>query len=305
METLGFFDEPVAIQTWSTPMSTPLVSAVPAPSQHTAPTAGEDFLAGWDSTTVDSRLLKGRVRWGLAITLTLLVAGLSVLALWLYRQPQVAAAQGLLQTQEIAADLDARLSALEDLNRSLLGDDLDPTEATSVLLAVDESARDLFRSSAELTSAPSAIRSRAADAAGEALDAASQLGDLIAYQAAIAPFLAAPQLETDPTLISLEEAARLFGEWRAELDQVRAALPDGVLPEVATELTLVSAEMDTFQRQYLDSLRTGTGATGALEALSRRLAEVEQSLEEALISGQAEVAARIERSRDDLEALLG
>ena len=305
METLGFFDEPVAIQTWSTPMSTPLVSAVPAPSQHTAPTAGEDFLAGWDSTTVDSRLLKGRVRWGLAITLTLLVAGLSVLALWLYRQPQVAAAQGLLQTQEIAADLDARLSALEDLNRSLLGDDLDPTEATSVLLAVDESARDLFRSSAELTSAPSAIRSRAADAAGEALDAASQLGDLIAYQAAIAPFLAAPQLETDPTLISLEEAARLFGEWRAELDQVRAALPDGVLPEVATELTLVSAEMDTFQRQYLDSLRTGTGATGALEALSRRLAEVEQSLEEALISAQAEVAARIERSRDDLEALLG
>jgi len=286
-------------------MSTPLVSAVPAPSQHTAPTAGEDFLAGWDSTTVDSRLLKGRVRWGLAITLTLLVAGLSVLALWLYRQPQVAAAQGLLQTQEIAADLDARLSALEDLNRSLLGDDLDPTEATSVLLAVDESARDLFRSSAELTSAPSAIRSRAADAAGEALDAASQLGDLIAYQAAIAPFLAAPQLETDPTLISLEEAARLFGEWRAELDQVRAALPDGVLPEVATELTLVSAEMDTFQRQYLDSLRTGTGATGALEALSRRLAEVEQSLEEALISAQAEVAARIERSRDDLEALLG
>jgi hypothetical protein len=305
METLGFFDEPVAIQTWSTPMSTPLVSAVPAPSQHIAPSAGEDFLAGWDSTTVESRLLKGRVRWGLAITLTLLVAGLSVLALWLYRQPQVAAAQGLVQAQETAADLDARLSALEDLNRSLLGDELDLTEATSVLLAVDESARALFRSSAELTSAPSAIRSQAADAAGEALDAASQLGDLIAYQAAIAPLLRAPQLETDPDLISLEEAARLFGEWRAEFDQVRTALPNGALPEVATELTLVSAELDAFQRQYLDSLRTDTEATGALEALSQRLAEVERSLEEALISAQAEVAARIERSRDALEALLG
>jgi hypothetical protein len=305
METLGFFDEPVLIPTWSTPISTPLVPAAPAPSQHTAPSPGEDFLAGWRSTTVESRLLKGRVRWGLAVTLTLLVAGLSVLALWLYRQPQVAAAQALVQAEEAAADLDARLYALEDLNRSLLSDELDLTEATAVLFAVDDTARALFRSSAELTSAPSAVRSQAADAAGEALDAANRLGDLIAYQTAVAPYLAVPQLETDPTLISLEEAARLFGKWRADFDQVRTALPTGVLPEVGTQLTLVSAALEAVERRYLDSLRADTDATESLEGLSQRLAEVERSLEEALTSAQAEIAERIGRSRQALEALLG
>jgi hypothetical protein len=305
METLGFFDEPVLIPTWSTPISTPLVPAAPAPSQHTAPSPGEDFLAGWRSTTVESRLLKGRVRWGLAVTLTLLVAGLSVLALWLYRQPQVAAAQALVQAEEAAADLDARLYALEDLNRSLLSDELDLTEATAVLFAVDDTARALVRSSAELTSAPSAVRSQAADAAGEALDAANRLGDLIAYQAAIGPYLVVPRLETHPALISLDEAARLFGEWRAGFDRVRTALPDTVLPEVIAELTLLSAELDTTQRQYLDSLRTGAEATEPLEALAQRLSEVEQTLEEGLIEARAEVSVRIQRSREGLEALLG
>ena len=301
MEVLGFIETPLAVPTWSTPPPSPV--QLPSPPPQSPSSSGELFLAGWEPT--EPRSLAKRVRWGLVLGLTVLVAAGSALAVWLYRQPAVDAARALTAVQEAAGLLDDELAALEALNASLLGPDQDLTQATAVLLKVDDRARALFESSAELSTADAELRVRAADAAGQALDAAQQLDDIIAYRAAVLPLLVPPSLETDPELITLEEAARLFGEWRAGFDRVRAAISDGVLPEVTAELDLISAELETIQREYLDALRSGIVADAPFRTLSLRLAAANRTLEEALEASQATVADRISNARALLAELVG
>ncbi|MFQ5522827.1 MAG: hypothetical protein ACE5F5_04540 [Acidimicrobiia bacterium] len=301
METLGFFEVPEAVPTWST--SVAAVSAQLPESEAPQRSTRDDFLTSWEPA--EPRALGKRVRWGLALTLTLLVASLSSLALWLYRQPEAEAAQALTRVQDAASRLDQELMALDDMNASLLAPDQDLTQATAVLLTVDELARSLFESSVELSPAQAELKVRAADAASQALEAARQLDDLLAYHAAMASVLVAPSMETDPELITLEEAARLFGEWRAGFDRIRTNLPDGVLPEVTAELNLISAELETIQRQYLDALRSGTMATEPQQTLSLRLVEASQILGESLGVSRAAIAERIERARSALAPLVG
>ncbi len=240
----------------------------------------------------------------MALTLTVLATGLSAVALWLYHQPEAAAAQALARVEAAATDLEEGLQGLVELNASL-GSDQDLTRATTILLMVDDQARALFQYAAELPPASAELRASASEAATEALDAAHKLDDIIAYHTAVTPLLVPPPLETDPELITLEEAARVFGEWRTHFDRVRTALPEGVMSEVSASLDGIAAELDDIQRQYLDALRLGVIASEPIQRLSLRLGETGRVLEAALAASQDSVTQRLERARIALAPLVG
>lgn len=305
MEALGFIDRPDSAATWSaTPSETLPVTSSSAVSP--APTI-EDAFADWKPGEVGSGLLGRNIRWSLIAGVLLIVAGLGVLGLWIYQLPKQATAAALADVSIEADSLRPHLETLAEMTTALSGPQSASASVTSELLSVNGQARALFEASGSLPTSEMAIRSLAADAAGDTLDASRLLNDALAYRAAVIPILALPQFEADPDFIQLDEAALQFGEWQMSFEAVRSALPSSVLSDMTAELTLVSGELDAFQTRYLDTLRNDDhwGARSALEDLSERLGSAEGLLYRSLAGIQTRITDRIAGASASLDELLG
>lgn len=304
MEALGFIDNPGTASTWAGAPTRPMIVAT---SQTSPSVPMVDPFTDWQPTEVGSRLLRGRIRWGLLSVILLMAVGIVAIGLWLYQRPVALAAAAMLEVRASASALSPDLITASDLNNSLLDQNQVPAAVIASLLTLDAHARDLFEASATLPSSESASRTRAGDAASKALDASRLLGANYAYRAAVIPILAAPDFETDPSLIALDEAARRFGEWQARFDSVRSALPAGSLSSITAELAVVSGDLDSMQTRYLDALRRDdmAGAITVVEDLSKRMTVVEGMLYSGLSGVQATIQKRIDSALSAIELLVG
>jgi len=298
MESLGFIDSPTTATTWTESASETVGKHVAPPPTHEETT--EQILSKWTPTDVGRGLLSKNIRWSLIIGVTMIIAGVATLGLWLYQLPAANEAKASTELTSVASGLDSELGTLESAVSDLtagVATDFSVLEAT---------ARDLFDSSANMSSLDSTSRSLAADAAGAALEGARLAREAVTFQTALAPVLVVPDLETNGAFIELDEAARLFGDWQAGFDQMREALPEGALSAVSTELATLSGELEATQSRYLDALRSTDqwGAISALDDLEKRLNTISELLSESVAGVGARVAERVSEARTALAGLL-
>lgn len=310
MEVLGFFDTPAtASTTWTT---TPPVAPSPTPTPRTDSVVAErsDPFLDWQPNEVLSKLVQGPSVWRRAVAVVLIGIALGVFAFWLYQRPVTIANQARAAAEAVADEavvLRTDLAALSELNSQLATGISDPSALNDQLLTLDGHARDLFEASAALNNSETTTRSQAADAASAALDASRLVSEAYAYRAAVIPILAAPEFETDPALISLEEAARQFSEWQTHFDSVRSALPPGTLSAVGNELEIIAGDLQPVQSSYLDALRNEdrSATMTAMARLSGQLEDAESTLMDSLAEVQATVEDRIGEASDAIDSLVG
>lgn len=303
MESLGFIEEDLTrVSSWQTP---PTVS--PGSESTPSQVAKVDPFDDWSPTEVGRGLLTGRVRWTVLVGVVMMCAGIAGVAAWIYQRPAELARDALVELETTAGALQPAVLALHAANDHLLSP-LDRTSShTQSLLEVDKRARALYEASASLTAAQSSDRVLAADAASAALEASATLRDGLGYRAGIVPILAMPELQTDPQLIELDEAALAFGEWQAQFDAVLTALPEQILAPLTAELASISGTLESSRMLYLDALRNDDpdAAQAVLDTLQGRLSAAETLLEEELVGVHARVALRIEASLAAIDSLVG
>jgi len=335
METLGFFDSPARVWTNTpAPVSgewaganaddepTGLITLpVGKHSRHAHPT-GELVRDIWDSTELnapslvdwtpqgvaDKHLERRRFRWPMLALLVFLAAVVTGAGLWLYRQPDSAAASALGQVRAEAETLSDAIAEVLPLIDGIDSDRLpDENRNAAVFFEMGERARTMFAVSAELPAAESADRGAAAGAAGLAIDASRQLMDATAYRTAVEPALTLPILEVDPELTDLATATESFTEWRAGFDSIRAGLPVGVAIGASAALDEISTGLEATQTDYLDALRTGN-RTAAVEVLGRLRAELLRA-RQAMLSDMAALSDSVSQligdAKAELDRLLG
>lgn len=302
LEVLGFSD---AESVWSEPPA----NTLSVPDHDTLfrgrHEAGPDPLAGWSPEDVGSRLSGSNIRWGLVVVATLAIAAAAAFGYWLWQRPVAEAQASQQAVTGQAASLQADLAALDQINRALTDDQIDA--GPGALDRIETEARALFEASGALPSTGSDVRTAASQAASATLDGVRLLRGASAYRAAVTPALAAPALETDPELIALDEAARAFGGWQHDFDDIRTALPAGVLSEVTQDLDILSGELATIMGRYVDALREDDqpGAQSVLLDLTNRLSQVGRSLDESLENVQERVGNRITEAGNALERIVG
>lgn len=292
MESLGF-SNPSSV--WS---DTPSTEA-PEAASSTEP----DTLADWQPQDFGGRLDGANFRWSLLVVFLIFLAAAAAVGYWLYQRPNVQAEASVAAVTEDAEVLSRALIDLEVFNSALIGDE---DADTAQLFGADTAARELFQTSGELPSSESNTRSLAAAAASATLDGVRLAGDGQSYRLAVGPILATPDLETDPNVIELDEAARTFGEWQLRFDEVRTALPDGVLPDVTEQLDVLSGDLTMVLREYVDALREdeGLAAEAVVASLSARLQGIAEELAVAVEETSARVGERIAEARSALGSLL-
>lgn len=295
MEILGFADSE---STWS--------DSAPA---RTAP---ETVRRGRHEATVadvrpedpGDQLTGGNVRWGFVAMILLLVAGAAAAGVWLYQRPAAQEAASVATLTSTASELESALITLEEFNRDLIA--AEPRAEASALARLEATARSLFAASAGLGSGQTEMRTAASQASGSTLDAIRLATEARSYRAAVLPMLAPPELETDPELIELDEAARQFGDWQLGFDNVRTALPESILSDVTQQLDILSGHLSTLLGRYVDALREDDPAAveGVMSDLSERLAAVDELLESELEEIRARVETRIDEARQALDRIL-
>lgn len=297
METLGFSD---AASTWSdSPLPIPMELQAPPPLQPPEP----DRLENWEPEEIAPRLAGGDVRWSVVIAIALLITGALGFAYWLYQRPTAQAETSVAVLKDEVDALSSSLPALQELNDSLVADPMAPDSID--LTAVESAARQLFEASGELPADETDARYLAAGAAGSALDGVRLAGDARSYLMAVAPILSTPALETDPSVIALDDAARSFGDWQIRFDDIRTALPDAVLSDVTEQFDVLSGDLTSILGDYVNALREDDQAavSRVVEELSSRLDDIEARLETALGHTQEQVRQRINETRDALAKL--
>jgi hypothetical protein len=239
------------------------------------------------------------------VLLALVVAGLALGGAWLYQRPGLEREAVFSDLNTQAERVEMALPGLEAINAALTTPAVESVIAP--LTALEAEARARFPRSGSLPQTESATRGLAADAASTALDASRLLGDAIAYRQAVLPILAQPELETDPMLIELDEAARAFGAWQLRVDEVRTALPSGVLADVTEQLDVLSGDLPGLLSGYIDALREddAEAASAVIREIGGRLGHVESRLMSALSGVQQRVSDRLEDTRDALRLLIG
>lgn len=304
MESLGFIESPATVsRSW--------VPADPIPMEPAAAPvkrgAHERTVADLDPIDTTRELFRRDIRWGLVITVAMMLLGLVMVASWVWQRPAVMAEQAASDLAAAATTLTPELETLQEVNDSLTTPDLDASAVSVAALAVDARARALFNASAALPATQSLTRTEASDAATKALDASRLLSDASAYRGAVIQILVAPALETDPGLIALDDAVRQIGTWRLGFDQVRSALPVGTMPQVSTQLEVVSTGMESIQNRYVDGLREDDrrAAEAALLELEAQLEVAETLLASSLSETQATVTELIQESLAGIDRLLG
>lgn len=301
MELLGFMDNSAVATTWSTiPEDDQIAGRRHSPG-------GSDRIADRAPAEVGHDLLKGDFRWSVLVALILIGAGVAALGAWATQRPVADRAAAVQVVQGAAGDLRPVVAELNTLNQGLVAPQVELATVNETLTRSDGLARDLFTASASLPGAEATSQARGTEASGNALDATKLLREAYAYRSAVLPVLAAPALETDPTLIEIDEAVRQFGAWQARFDEVRTALPEDLMNKVALELDSISAQMDSMLGDYVDGLRSEdpAAAADAVSTLSRRLATAESTLFTALGDVQTRVQRHIDSSLLSLDLLIG
>lgn len=300
MELLGFMDNSAVATTWSTNPEDDQIVGRHSPG-------GSDRIADRAPTEVGHDLLKGDFRWSVLVALILIGAGVAALGAWTTQRPVADRAAAVEMVQGAAGDLRPVVAELNILNQGLVAPQVELATVNETLTRSDSLARDLFTASASLPGAEAASQARGTEASGNALDATKLLREAYAYRSAVLPVLATPALETDPTLIEIDEAVRQFGTWQARFDEVRTALPEDLMNKVALELDSISAQMDSMLGDYVDGLRSEdpAAAADAVSTLSRRLATAESTLFTALGDVQTRVQRHIDSSLLSLDLLIG
>lgn len=301
METLGF-SNPSA--TWTdSPVQVEVAAVPPRRGRHEAPEPEPETLADWDPGDFGARLTGRNVRWSIVVISLLVLCGAGALGYWLYQRP-AAEAQASLETLSAEAErLQAALPTLETFAAALTaGEGAEPSQ----LFPVDEAARALFAASGDLSTEGSGLRSSAAAASTAALDGLRLAGDASSYRLAVAPILVPPELETDPNLIELDEAARDFGVWQLHYDEVRTALPEQAMAATTQRLDILSGDLPNILTRYMDALREDdqSAAVAALEELAGSLREVQDLMDASLAQIQARVADRIAEAESALSTVL-
>jgi hypothetical protein len=302
LESLGFFD---SSSTWS---DSPHATAEPGTElrrgRHEAPPPEPETVADWRPEEFGNRLTGSNIRWSFVITFVVVAAGLAGLAFWLYQRPAAQSQASLGAMTDQARALDSALPILEEFNEGLL--QTEPATGSAGIYEVESAARALFTISGAVPDGATDLRAMSSGAAGSAIDGVRLAGEAHSYRAAVMPLLETPELETDPSLIELDDAARSFGTWQQTFDEVRTALPEGFMTEVAEQLDTLGGDLTTLMSRYVDALRedTETAAKTVLDDLSARLADVDATLTTALEQIQGQVSERITETRAALEHLL-
>lgn len=304
MESLGFdntssmwTESSVVVQARVASQAEPTAS----PGRHEAE---PDPIAAWQPQEFGRGLDRRNFRWSVLALVVVIVAAAGAFAFWMYQQPARQAEASAAVVVDEAAGLREALPDLVTFN-STLGDAASTSDPAD-LFAVDSAARALFDVSADLDQNESDSRSAAAAAAGAALDGIRLAGDTQAFQNAVTPILLLPALETDPSLIELDEAARNFGEWQLRYDEVRTALPDGVLTDVTDQLDIISADLAGFLTRYLDALRedSQSDADAVLSELSALLEDVSAQMGQSIDTISERITDRIAEANASLDELL-
>ena len=272
----------------------------------TAPVPEPDPLADWEPQDIAPRLAGGNIRWSVVTTLIVLIVGALGLAYWAYQR--TAAREDTPVEVSLGGDIDgllASLSSLEALNDALVAET--PGLESIDITDVDVAARQLFDAGGALPQSQTEARYLAAGAAGSALDGVRLAGEARSYLLAVAPILETPALETDPSVIALDDAVRAFGDWQLWFDEVRTALPDNVLSDVTEHLDVLSGDLTSILGDYIDGLREDDQAAAAavIDDLSSRLEDVHAMLGDSLGRTRDLVSQRIGETRDALARLQG
>jgi hypothetical protein len=300
METLGFSD---AKYTWSdSPLPIPMQPQV----TESAPAPQPDPLADWEPQDIAARLAGGNIRWGVVTTLIVLIVGALGLTYWAYQR--TTARDDMPIEVSLGDDIDgllASLGSLETLNDALMAET--PGLENIDIGEVDEAARQLFEAGGALPESQTEARYLATGAAGSALDGVRLAGEARSYLLAVAPILDTPVLETDPSVIALDDAVRAFGDWQLWFDEVRTALPDNVLSDATEQLDVLSGDLTSILGDYIDGLREDdqTAAAAAVGELSSRLDDIYAILDDSLERTGDLVGQRIRETREALAQLQG
>lgn len=299
MESLGFSD---ATSVW-TDSETPLVE--PEKGRHVAPMRAPETLADWAPEDFGRQLTGRDVRWHRIAAVVLVVGTLAGFGFWLYQRPEARDLASVGDVRDQARMLATAMPTLVEFNEGLTGDG-DTTSGTAALFEVESVARTLFEASASLPDDQLDMRSTSSDAAGSAIDGLRLVGDAHSYRSAVLPYLTAPALETDPSLIELDQAARSFGEWQLRFDEMRTALPDGILPDVTRQVDVLSGDLTSIMGRYVDALRQddGPAAVDVVADLRYRLTQIDSSLSAALGDIQRRVQVHIGEADRAIQALL-
>jgi len=250
------------------------------------------------------RLTGGNVRWGLVATILVLVAGAAAAGVWLYQRPAAQEAASVATLTSEASQLESALPTLDEFSSDLIA--AEPAANAAALSGIEATARSLFAASADLGSSQTEMRTAASQASGSTLDAIRLATEARSYRSAVVPILTPPELESDPELIGLDEAARQFGDFQLGFDNVRTALPESILSNVTQQLDVLSGELSTFLSRYVDALREDDQAAVevVIADLSGRLETVEELLDSELREIQARVETRMDEARRALDRIL-
>jgi len=301
METLGF-SNPSA--TWTERPNPAPIATAERRGRHEAPEPKPDTVADWEPEDIGSRLTGGNTRWSIVVVSVLVVVGIGGLAYWLYQRPVAQAEASLATLSTEAGRLSEALPTLEAFSTSLTAS---ASANSTELFEVDEAARALFNASGDMAGSSSQLRSAAAAAATSALDGARLAGDAGSYRLAVTPILVAPDLETDPNLIELDDAARSFGGWQLRFDEVRTALPNQTMTATTEQLDILSGDLPAFLTRYMGALRQDDQnlADEVVSELSSRLGVIEEQMTTSLGEIQTRVTDRIAETERSLGVVLG
>lgn len=290
LESLGFSD---AAFTWS---DTPTDVTTSSRGRH------ETTVADLEPIDFGHQLDGGNVRWSLVTLIVLLLGGVGAFGYWLYQRPAVMEQAAVSEVVATAQDLEAAIPSLIAANGGLGGVEAVPDAPT--LATVESDARALFELSGSVGDFETRVA--ASEAAAATLDALRLVRETGSYQAAVAPALAAPPLETDPEAIALDEAARSFGDWQLSFTGMRSALPEGVLPQVSDQLDIISADLTRVLGDYVDALRADDqhAADRTLSILGARLTEVGATMEQSIVDIQNRVELQLAEATSALQRLL-
>ena len=307
MESLGFIESPATVTTsWLAP-PTSAPPEIPLVAPRTKRGAHERTVADLEPNDTTEFLVRRNVRWGLLTVMVLLLGALTAGAVWLWQRPAIMADSALAAVESAAENLEPELMSLSDIASKLSAPGLDSTEFTDQTRSVDQQARELFNAAGALPSSAAESRTAAADTATSALDASRLIRDAVAYRSTAVQILVPPALETDPELIALDDAVRTFGTWQQNFNEIRSALPDGVMSQVTQELALIAGTLESIQGRYIDALRDDDpdGAAGALGDLADRLRAAEDLLWASLAEIEAKAGELINESLEDVRDLTG
>ncbi len=290
MEVLGFAETPATTYdsrlTWVETAETVVVAPAPEP---------EDPLFSWLPSDLSAAFTGRKIRWGMVASIGLLLLLIGAAAIWVYQRPAIEQARSRESVVAALEDIQPGLVELSEANTTLDAATLDGARASSATLAVDSGVRGVFDAAATLTDTDSDVRTRIISVSGSVAEAVSRFGDAVAVRSAVIPALTPPELLTDPSAVSLEDAAAGFANWQARYESVRETLPEATFREVSEAMAALSANLTGYQSLYLDALAEGDEATasGAVDRITRDLEDIETALMEALTATKSQVDTAI------------